>query len=64
MLFLSVLFLLSVCAYIAFPIYADQVESIIFQTFLKKDEKRLNKILSHSSNKYGNKDNGHIEDFL
>lgn len=34
------------------------------QIKVKKDEKRLNKILSHSSNKYGNKDDGHIEDFL
>ena len=54
MLFLSVLFLLSVCAYIAFPIYADQVESILFQTFLQKDEKRLNKVRLNTSNVYAN----------
>ena len=39
-------------------------DSLQVEIKVKKDEKRLNKILSHTSNKYGNKGDGHIEDFL
>jgi len=34
------------------------------QIKVKKDQKRLNKIFSRTSNKYGNSEDGHIEDFL
>ena len=39
-------------------------DSLQVEIKVKKDQKRLNKIFSRTSNKYGNKDDGHIEDFL
>ena len=33
------------------------------QIKVKKDEKRLNKSMVHTSNKYANNDDRHIEDF-
>lgn len=54
MLFFTFVVLVSMLCYVGFPIYADQVEIFIFKTFLKKDEKRLNKIRVRTSNVYAN----------
>lgn len=53
MLFLIVLFLLSCLAYVALPIQHELIEGLKFQSFFKKDEKRLNKNELKTYNIYG-----------